>query len=790
MATTTQFKLKLTGILLFLFPVIAFSQSLSGVITDSLTREPVGYASVSLYNSVQNDKPVTGTISDSTGFFRLEKISGGDYILCINCMGYYRKEISISVTGRDNIDLKDIELKLDENVLDEITVTGEQRTITLKPDKKIIAIDNTMASSGESLADILKILPEIRVVNDVITLKNQSFSVYINGKPAGISGQQLVQIPASTAEKIEVMTNPSVKYSPDGLGGIVNIITKKRIAGINGVVQAAARTDNYYGGAFMLNYGAEKFNLFATLFPSYFNTNIDGYSNTVMPGTGVSEETMAQHTDFLHNNFKLGFDLDITKNDLLTLYWSQNSGKGNSTNKVVSISTKPNPPETSTINTNSSDDHSFDRNALSLNYKHIFARKGTELSFDFIQSFGGSHANKEYIITDENKMPVIAPYRKSENPDNNSSDITIDFTTVLSEKINLNMNAGFNLVLNRDKESRSGEISINGLWKDSASLRNSFRMNEYIPSVYLLFDFNIKKFEFRTGVRTEYYRRKLNFGNQENNAYNIYPNFAVSYSVNDNNSLNMSYTRRIYRPYIGQLNPVSSETDYVSSMYVGNENLKPVFSNSFEFGYAFNKNTWGINTSLAYMDTKNNIDLVYYNIGDVRYKREENIADVKTLMFDGGLNWKYKALSLYLMGSVYNTGYRKKLHESEEKSNHWSYDIRFVPQLRLKNNYNFNMQAIYYGTQYSAYSKNTESFSVSLNASKTIKKLTFTLRALNLFRKIFQTYSWNETYTNELFFNNNDTAIFQAGILYKFGNEKRRIRARTDLNRNPVQLNR
>jgi hypothetical protein len=184
------------------------------------------------------------------------------------------------------------------------------------------------------------------------------------------------------------------------------------------------------------------------------------------------------------------------------------------------------------------------------------------------------------------------------------------------------------------------------------------------------------------------------------------------------------------------------------------------------------------------MDTKDDIDFVYYNIGDIRYERYENVADVKTLMFNGGINWKYKALSLYLTGSAYNTEYRKH----EEKSNNWNYDIRFVPQLRLKG-YNFNMQAIYYGAHHYAYYRTTESFRVSLGASKTIKKLTFTLRALNVFRKILRTYSWSETFTNEKFYDNNDTAIFQAGILYKFGKEQKR-RVRTYLNTNPIQLNR
>jgi hypothetical protein len=190
------------------------------------------------------------------------------------------------------------------------------------------------------------------------------------------------------------------------------------------------------------------------------------------------------------------------------------------------------------------------------------------------------------------------------------------------------------------------------------------------------------------------------------------------------------------------------------------------------------------------MDIKDVIENTFYNIGEIRYKTYGNTADQQVVMADLGCNWRYKVFSVYLSGSVYNETYRKKMQTPIEISKDWNYNIRLFPQVRLKNNYTFNLQAIYYGLSYHAYYKTTESFNVSLNASKTIENLTFSLRAINLVNKIFRRYAWNENYTNELFFDNNDTALFQAGILYRFGNEKRQIRARTNLNKNPIQLSR
>jgi outer membrane receptor for ferrienterochelin and colicin len=778
-------------LLSFLYPVITFSQDIRGVLTDTVSGEGVKYASVSLFDIVRDKKPVMGTISDSSGFFRLTKVHKGDYVLRINCIGYHTKELAISVAERGNIDLQTINMKINELVLDEAVITGENRLITLKPDKKIITVDNAMSSSGESVAEILKIIPEIRVDNETITLKNQSFSIYMNGKPASISRQQLFQIPASTVAKIEVMTNPSVKYSPDGLGGIVNIITKKRLSGINGIAQVAGRTDNNYGAALTANYGLEKFNLFMTFFPWYYKTETEGYSTTVIENVGTIEEKLLKQNNYFNENFKLGFDWDITKNDLTTVYWSQMYIDGKYRNNIASKSTKSVPP--STVGTNNAIDADFKtrQNVLSLNYIHRFKKEDTELSFDFLQTFSESPQHREYRITDDNGILTTAPYRLFPKDNVRSSEFTGSFVTVLSKKINLNMDAGFDLELNRENDKNEGATFVNNVWKDSLNAINLFLFEEYIPSVYAVFDFNVKKIDFTIGARAEYYHAKwgMDVLNKNRSEFNLYPSFGVAYSMNDNNEFNFNYNRRIERPEAYDLSPIVYVSDYVTERYTGNENLRPAFSNSFEFGYSFNKNSFGVNTSVSYMDTKDEIDRMFFNVGEIRYKTSGNLVDKQTFMFDYGFNWKYKILSIYLMGSVYNENYRKKTTETTEEDNYWNHDIRFIPQLKFRNNYNLNLQMIYYGNQYYAYSKRTESLRVSLYASKTFKNLTVSFNAINFVNNIFRKYMWGTSFSNETFFDNHDTALFHFGILYKFGKETK-ARAQTNLNNNPIQLNR
>lgn len=784
--------------LLFLFcPFVSFAQSISGILTDTLSGEPIGYASVSLFDALRNDNPVTGTISDSTGFFKLEKVRKGDYVLRISSIGYHTTEMALSVAGGEPVDLQRISLKVNEFVLDEVVVTGENRLITLKPDKKILTVDPAMASSGESVVEILKMIPEIRVDDENITLKNQSFSIYMNGKPASISRQQLFRIPASTVGKIEVITNPSVKYTPEGLGGIVNIITKKRLSGVNGIAQLAGRTDNNYGAALTVNYGLEKLNFFITFFPKYYNSGSESYSNTVTEHVGTTKEESVQRQWRFDETLTAGFDLDITKKDLATVYWSQSYTDGKHVDRIISASY----PLFSSSTAAAGTDHQLidaayrmKQHVLSVAYKHIFDKKDTEFSFDFRQTFSADPQHREYRITGDDGTLITAPYRIFPGSKARSSRFTGSFVALLSEKMNLTMDLGADLELRYENETYGGATLTDNIWKDSLSLRADFRFEEYIPGVYALLDFNVGKLAVKPGGRVEYYRRKLggpDVPHKSNSSFNFYPSFGMAYPMNDHNSFNFNYSRRIERPAAYQLCPIASISDYVTERYTGNAALQPAFSNSFELGYLFNKNSFGINTSLSYMNTKGEIDRMFYSEAGIRYKTWGNLVDKQAFMLNYGFNWRYKILAVYLMGSVYNERYLREESASQpvEADGYWSHDLRFMPQLRFRKRFNVTLQCIYYSTRHYAYSKTTESLRISLYASKTFRNITLSLNAVNIVNQRYRRYMWGAGFTNETSFDYHDRALLHAGILYRFGKETK-TRARTNLNNTPIQLNR
>ena len=772
-------------VLSFLCDSPVCAQMVRGAAVDSIDGTGLGYAAVTLIDG--DSAVVAGAIADSSGHFLIEKLRRGNYRVQIRSMGYYQKTVLLTLDeAHSDVNLGRIALLIDEKVLAAAVATGDSRIVALKSDRKIITVDKASAGAGASLSDLLQILPEIRVDNGDITLKNQSFTVYMNGKPAAITRQQLFQIPASTVEKLEVITNPSVRYAPDGLGGIINIIPKKHLEGLNGIVQLAARTDNNYGGALTVNHKLKHLNLFATLYPQYYNAPTDGYRRTVLENAATLHEQLDNRSEYFSESFKLGFDYDFSSKDFVTLYWSQLFTQGRSAGDIHTDFAGVDSSDQSRVTTAS--DYLMRENTVAANYRHIFARKGTSLSVDFIRR---SVRYPQSRVLESRSVAVnsTSRYKISSDDPGDYSRLSANLTARLSGSFTLD--AGIDCAVSRETSKYNNVIFVDGVQIDS--LRASFDLNSYIPSVYSLLEFEYGSLNCKGGVRAEYSHRQSGLSERYSERYDFYfyPSFSASYSLGECHEFNLSYSRRIERPEIYQLSPIAAATDYLSERHVGNPDLNPSFSSSFDLGYSFAKKPLDLNASLSYMHTTDEIDYIFHTSSDLQYKSYGNIADKKTWMLDVGLSARFNALSLYLTGSGYNNSYTTRRSGGvSEQSNHWSYDLRFVSRLNLKHACTFSLQAIYYGAQYYARMRRSDSFRLSLTASKTFNsRLTVSLSALNLVNHIFHKYMWGDGFRYESFFNNHDTGIFRIGLMYKFGKAVK-TRTGTDLNESMIRLDR
>ena len=244
---------------------------ISGSIIDSTTNQPLEYASISLVN-IQSNKLVTGGLSNENGNFKISEIPLGKYLAVIEFVGYSKKEIEpINLfpgeSGGIEQDLGKILLQISSINLSEVEVLGESQFIQTI-DKQIFTVGKNLASTGGTGEDVLRQVPTVDVdIEGNITLRGDAnVTVLIDGKKVGFDRRTMVDnLQASMIQKVEVITNPSAKYDPDGVGGIINLVLKRgTFEGFNGSTSIAAGQYNKNNIAGNLNYRSDKFNIFGS----------------------------------------------------------------------------------------------------------------------------------------------------------------------------------------------------------------------------------------------------------------------------------------------------------------------------------------------------------------------------------------------------------------------------------------------------------------------------------------------------------------------------------------------
>ncbi|MEE0860049.1 MAG: carboxypeptidase-like regulatory domain-containing protein, partial [Paludibacteraceae bacterium] len=235
---------RISNLIVFLLwsVLIWAGQEVTGRVVDNTTRQPIDYANVTVLQPGQT-VPVGGTVTDATGHFSIE-LSQGAYEIIVSFMGYTEERIAIQVNDKE-VALGRILLKEDTQTLEEVEVVAQHSAMRFELDRKVFIVNQDIASAGASVTDVLENIPSVEVDQQgTISLRNsEDVEIWINGKPAGLNadnrGQVLQQMPAGSIDKIEVITNPSAKFSPEGSAGIINLVMKQdRKAGYYGSVQA------------------------------------------------------------------------------------------------------------------------------------------------------------------------------------------------------------------------------------------------------------------------------------------------------------------------------------------------------------------------------------------------------------------------------------------------------------------------------------------------------------------------------------------------------------------------
>ncbi|NQY05965.1 MAG: TonB-dependent receptor [Flavobacteriaceae bacterium] len=330
-------------ICLMLLCTVTFAQtsgpkigSVRGKILDKETQEYIPYATIAIQN--QSKEIITGGITNDQGEFSIKSIPTGNYTLKVQFIGYeeYQKEIVIS---KDNkaVTLETISIQEDAQQLEEVEVIAERSTIEQKIDRKVINVGKDLVSAGATAGEIMNNIPSVNVdqqTNEISLRGNSNVRVLIDGKPINIDPSQLLQqIPSASIKQVELITNPSAKYNPEGMSGIINIVLHKNSRmGFNGSINQGLTfgITPKYNGSLDLNYRVGKVNVYGNY---GFNTGRqanEGYINS--NETGFENR---QNFDFGNDNtshlVKTGIDFYLNDHNTISFCTTQNLFYGDGT---------------------------------------------------------------------------------------------------------------------------------------------------------------------------------------------------------------------------------------------------------------------------------------------------------------------------------------------------------------------------------------------------------------------------------------------------------------------------
>ncbi|MBN2349222.1 MAG: TonB-dependent receptor [Bacteroidales bacterium] len=772
--------------------------SLKGKIVDSVQKLGIEYASIGLYR-LKDSSLVSGTITDVNGEFLLSDLPYGGYYIEVSFVGY--KTIRINkiriIPAEKNVDLGEIIFEASVTAIKEVEVVAEKNHVEYKIDKKVVNISQDLTSTGGSAAMALENVPSIQAdIEGNITLRGSSnFRVLIDGKPTVLDGNDVLQqTPASQVERIEIITNPSAKYEPDGMAGIINIIMKKRqMQGVNGIVNASIGTGDKYNGDFLLNLRTKKVNYFIGGNFNDMNFSGTGFTQQI---TNRVDSTLNLYQNSRENmarkgwEFKAGADYYLSEKGTLTLsgeMGKRSFGRNSFTNYHEFAD--PSDYEKYYILDNYSE-RAMDYYSLDASYRHMFDQSGHELLFSF--NYGGDIGKEGEDRIERNtdlNWNIINGFPEKQRSREDSREgeyrAKVDYTQPLSE--HSKFEAGYQLRLDIGYENYGFETFDPDLnsWFKVDTLTNRTETYRDIQSLYGIYSNKILGFEYQVGLRFEYTDRRMDqlMLNQSFrlHRFDYFPSVHISRELPADQQVQLSYSRRINRPRTYYLDPFPSYMDSYN-IRIGNPELEPEYADSYELNYQkrFGKNFISFE---GYFRQTNNLISRVQSLGEnnIFYHTFENIdKDYSTGMeIMGNVN----IFKWWLLNGSANVFYYKiegDLYDSDVSNNTFSWNTRINTTFNIqKYGARIQLNGMYNGPTVTAQGDRNGFYFVNAAVRKDLLKnqanVTFQVR------DIFQSFNFafnssGENFTQH-FERSREAPVFTLSFTYRINNFKQKRQA-------------
>lgn len=614
---------------------------ISGTLIDSVTKQPLSYASVALFRAT-GKSPINGVLTDDKGNFKIDGIHPGDYKIRISYVGYPEKNVGgiTTTAAKPDNNMGQIIVGAGAKTLKEVSVTAAAPLIENRIDKIVYNAEKDLTATGGNATDVLQKVPLVAVdINGNVSLRgDNNVRVLINGKPSGATSASLSDvlktIPADQIKSIEVITSPSAKYDAEGSAGIINIITKqKNMTGISGSVSGGIGTRQNNGNV-NLNYNKNRFSLSLNAGGNltWPQTSLTTFNNEVTRDTshfanGSSGSTYLKRHGGI-GNVSANYDFNAF-NSLHTNIRLNQGGFDPNTNTQNNYTDFNNAANDAAYSSNSFGHNTFGGFDWNLDYTHKFKKEGEEL--DISTQWSHSKIVQDYTNTynataaTQAKADSILNSQQLDNlgnnivGQNNEYTLQVDYTNPINKVLKLEVGGKEiirKLSSNSDIFSPVTPHSTDLVFDSNNS--SVYDYNQYVTAGYAVFTITLPKgFTLMPGVREEYTSingaaNSLGEGNLPpvNQGYNTFiPSFTIQKQLTPTQTIKLAYSKRITRPSLQFLNPYVNQTNKKAETE-GNPNLSPEVSQTVEFDYTTFIKSSVISASVYYRHTANVIEQI------------------------------------------------------------------------------------------------------------------------------------------------------------------------------------
>lgn len=783
--------------------------SVRGKIVDTATGGSMPFVNIAVYDKA-TQKFIKGAISDEKGLFHITGLPYGTYTAKFSYIGYTEidKEFTLEAEHR-HTNFKRIHISEDSQTLQEVTVTAQRPAMRLEVDRKSFDVTQDISNAGGAASDVLENIPSVEVDTDGnISLRgNTSVEVWINGKASGLTSDNraeiLQQLPAESIDRIEVIDNPSAKYSAEGSAGIINIVLKKdRTAGYYGSLQGGGSTRGSANASGNINFNIKRWEGYLNI--GYRHRANEGGSKSYQEYLNTNQyQSYRTENDRMGNNLfgRAGLTYNATDKDALSLSGMMMIGSHrNGGVTPYHYGTIGAPTDSYVMLRRSSGSNDMRMFYGEFNYRHNFTDRHY---LDFTVDYHNWKMDADNIYQDSTEYfdePLPTEYDYQYRPmynRNKSWEVKLDYENPVTDDIMLQ--AGYQGNFRREnspQESYIDETSWEGTNQvEDEEYYNRFIYNMDLHALYATATMKFGKLGVMAGLRGEYWHVNSESYDYEQehdpskrdpafkkDFFQLFPSVFLSYQLTETQQLQLNYTRRLRRPWGGQLNSFRNTRD-ASMVSFGNPELTPEYSNSFSLNYLKTWDAHSLLVSAYYRPTYDVIERISYQSSSdgMMYQTFMNVA--KSLSSGVELVMKNQICKILNLTTTANAYYYKldgftydidgQTVTGEGNSN-FTWNARMQASLMLPWDISLQLTGRYRSRQAVAQGYRKGNFRMNLGLRKTFldRKLTLAVNCRDLLNTSkFDTYTSSETFTRHQK-NWRSGRTVNLTLTYNFGNMK------------------